>query len=84
MVSNIAVCRIPLDLVIAHSFFVEDFQSDALYWLYHTYSYFDYITIHFLNKFSLDNDVILVHRKLGHKLIILEDFINLHNNFVLS
>ena len=30
-------------------------------------------------KFSLDNDVILVHQKLGQKLIALEDFINLHN-----
>ena len=35
--------------------------------------------MHFLNKFSLENDVILVHRKLGRKLITLEDFINLHN-----
>ena len=33
----------------------------------------------FINKFSLDNDVILVHRKLGQELITLEDFINLHN-----
>ena len=37
------------------------------------------ITIHFLNKFSLENDVILVNRKLGRKLITPEDFINLHN-----
>ena len=35
--------------------------------------------MHFLNKFSLDNDVILVHRKLSQKLITLEDFFNLHN-----
>ena len=34
---------------------------------------------HFLNKFSLDNDAILVHRKLGQKLITLEDFDNLYN-----
>ena len=50
-----------------------------MYLSYHTYSYIDYITMHFLNKFSLDNDLILVHRKLCHKLITLEDFINLHN-----
>ena len=35
--------------------------------------------MNFLNKSSLDNDMILVHRKLGQKLISLEDFINLHN-----
>ena len=29
--------------------------------------------MHFLNKFSLDNDVILVLLKLGHKLIAPED-----------
>ena len=50
-----------------------------IYLSYHTYSYIDYITMHILNKFSLDNDLILVHRKLCHKLITLEDFINLHN-----
>ena len=33
--------------------------------------------MHFLHKFSLDNDVILVHRKLRQKLINLEDFNNL-------
>ena len=38
-----------------------------------------YISMQFPNKFSLDNDAILVHRKLGQKLISLEDFINLHN-----
>ena len=32
-----------------------------------------------LTRISLDNDVILVHRKFGQKLIILKDFINLHN-----
>ena len=50
-----------------------------MYLSYHTYSYIDYITMHFLNKFSLDNDLFLVHRKLGQKLITLEDFINIHN-----
>ena len=35
--------------------------------------------MHFLDKFSLDNDVILVHRKLGQKLITLENCIKLHN-----
>ena len=35
--------------------------------------------MHFLNKFSHDNDVILVHRKLGQKVITLEHFISLHN-----
>ena len=49
-----------------------------VYW-YHRYSYIEYIIMHFLNKFSPDNDVILVHRKLGQKLITLEDFINFHN-----
>ena len=49
-----------------------------MYLSYHTYSYIDYITMHILNKFSLDNDLILVHQKLCHKLITLEDFINLH------
>ena len=33
------------------------------------------ITMHLLNKFSLENDVILVHRKLVRKLITLKDFI---------
>ena len=50
-----------------------------MYLSYHTYSYIGYITMHFLNKFSLDNDLILVHRKICHKLITLEDLINLHN-----
>ena len=50
-----------------------------MYLSYHTYSYIDYyITMHFHNKFSLDNDVILVHREIGQKLITLEDFNNLH------
>ena len=35
--------------------------------------------MNFLDKFSLDNHVILVHRKLVQKLITLEDFINLYN-----
>ena len=48
-----------------------------MYLSYHAYSYIDYIAMHFLNKFSLDNDVILVHQKLGQKIITLEDFINL-------
>ena len=50
-----------------------------MYLSYHTYSDIDYITMHFLNKFSLYNDVTLVHRKLGQKLITREDFNNLHN-----
>ena len=49
------------------------------FYAYHIYSYFDYIIMHYLYKCSLDNDVILVHRKLGQKLITLEDFNNLHN-----
>ena len=49
------------------------------YLSYHTYSYIDYITMHFPNMFSLDNDMILVHRKLGQKLITLENCINFHN-----
>ena len=52
-----------------------------VYW-YHRYSYIEYIIMHFLNKFSLANDVILVHRKLGQKLITMEDFINFHKNNV--
>ena len=51
-----------------------------MYLSYHAYSYIDYITMHFLSKFRFDNDVILVPRKLGQKLIALEDFINLHKN----
>jgi len=35
-----------------------------------------------LINFSLENDVILVHRKLGRKLITLQDFINLYNNAI--
>ena len=35
--------------------------------------------MYILKKISLDNDVILVLRKLGQKLITLQDFINLHN-----
>ena len=35
-----------------------------------------------LLNFSLENDVILVYRKFGRKLITLEDFINLHNNAI--
>ena len=54
-----------------------------IYLSYHTYSYIIYITMHFLNKFSHDNDLILVHRKLGQKLITMEDFINLHNMWTL-
>ena len=50
---------------------------------YHTYSYIRYITMHFLNKFSLDNNLILVHRKLAQKLITLEDLINLHKGSIL-
>ena len=50
---------------------------------YHIYSYIEYIIMHFLNKFSLDNDVILVHQKLGQKLITLEDFINLHKTLTM-
>ena len=37
--------------------------------------------MHFLDKLSLDNELIIVHRKLGQKLgqIALVDFENLHN-----
>ena len=35
--------------------------------------------MHFHNKCSLDNDVILTHEKIGQKLISLEDFNNFHN-----
>ena len=54
-----------------------------IYLSYHIYSYIIYITMHFLNKFSHDNDLILVHRKLGQKLITMEDFIILHNMWTL-
>ena len=38
--------------------------------------------MHFLDKFGLDYDVILVRGMLGQKLITLENCINLHNAFV--